>query len=134
MVSFGHFKDLGLHRPLVLLFAAMYRKHGEELSGFADVARGDMVSKGCNVLTRRFMVLQEDDYAVSPSSPLVSTALDDNGWVCGEHSDQHPPALILCGEALHEASRTLPSLLMQSGCLCKATSGTSICRRSLLSS
>ena len=112
----------------------MYSKHGEELSGFADVARGDMVSKDCNVLIGKLVVLQEDDYAVSPSSPLVSTALDDNGWVCGKHSDQHPPVLVLCGEALPGASRTLTGLLMQSGCLCKAIFVTSVCRRSLLSS
>ena len=112
----------------------MYSKHGEELSGFADVARGVMVEKDCNALIGRLMLLQEDDYAVSPSSPLVSTALDDNGWVCGKHSDQHPPVLILCGEALRGASFKLLRLLMQSGCLCKATPVTSICRRSLLSS
>ena len=112
----------------------MYSKHGEELSGFADVARGVMVKIDCNVLIGRFMLLQEDDYAVSPSSPLVSTALDDNGWVCGKHSDQHPPVRFACGEALNEASCTVLRLLMQLRCLCKATPMTSICRRSLLSS
>lgn len=26
----------------------------------------------------------ESEYAVSPSTPLLSTAIDENGWVCGE--------------------------------------------------
>ena len=42
--------------------------------------------KDCNLHLNSVYNLQEDDYAVSPSSPLVSTALDDNGWVCGEYS------------------------------------------------
>ena len=79
-------------------------------------------------------MLQEDDYAVSPSSPLVSTALDDNGWVCGKHSDQQSPVRFACGEALFEASYTMTRLLMQLGCLCKDIPMTSLCRRSLLSS
>ncbi len=28
--------------------------------------------------------LQEADYQVSPSTPLLSTAIEENGWVCGE--------------------------------------------------
>ena len=28
--------------------------------------------------------LQESEYAVSPSTPLLSTAIDENGWVCGQ--------------------------------------------------
>jgi hypothetical protein len=26
---------------------------------------------------------QEIDYAVSPATPLLSTAIEENGWVCG---------------------------------------------------
>ena len=40
--------------------------------------------QGRDVHIKSVYNVQEDDYAVSPSSPLVSTALDDNGWVCGE--------------------------------------------------
>lgn len=29
------------------------------------------------------IALQETDYQVSPSTPLLSTAIDENGWVCG---------------------------------------------------
>eukprot|EP00803_Ostreobium_quekettii_P007034 evm.model.scf_2582.1 EVM.evm.TU.scf_2582.1 scf_2582:2859-15247(+) len=28
----------------------------------------------------------ESDYAVSPSTPLLSTAIDENGWVCGSNN------------------------------------------------
>jgi len=28
--------------------------------------------------------LQEAEYAVSPSTPLLSTAIEENGWVCGQ--------------------------------------------------
>ena len=29
------------------------------------------------------MCSQEEVFAVSPSTPLLSTAIDENGWVCG---------------------------------------------------
>ena len=46
-------------------------------SGVAMAMPGELL---CVTLVAR---AQETEYAVSPVTPLLSTAIEENGWVCG---------------------------------------------------
>ena len=54
------------------------RKHGALLS---VLAQGGQTVPRC--LIALVCVMQDNEFAVSPSTPLLSTAIDENGWVCG---------------------------------------------------
>ncbi|EIE25571.1 RCC1/BLIP-II, partial [Coccomyxa subellipsoidea C-169] len=36
-------------------------------------------------INKHIQVAKETEFAVSPSTPLLSTAIDENGWVCGRN-------------------------------------------------
>jgi hypothetical protein len=57
---------------------------------------------------------QEEVFAVSPSTPLLSTAIDENGWVCGGF----PPSTDLsCAIASHASQSLLLSVDLHAECM-----------------
>lgn len=74
--------------------------------------------------------LQETEYQVSPSTPLLSTAIDENGWVCGTTYPAYLQALFSTARHLLEhiacnhcsSTCTQPEVALHESCQCMLNS------------